>query len=45
VSFGINFVVVIKKTAVCEMVKTEFGVVSGQNVFGKRLGQLGDRWK
>jgi len=41
--FGINLVVVIKRTVICEMVKTEFGVASGQNAFSKRLGQLRER--
>jgi len=31
-----------KKPAVCEVVKTDFGVAAGQNAFGKRLGQLRD---
>jgi predicted RNA-binding protein with TRAM domain len=43
--FKINFVAVIKKTAVGELVKTELGVALGQNAFGKRLGQLRDRRK
>jgi hypothetical protein len=43
--FGINLVVVMKRNAICEMVKTEFGVASVQNAFSKRLGQLRDRRK
>ena len=34
-----------KNPAVCEVVKTDFGVAAGQNAFGKMLGQLRDSQK
>jgi hypothetical protein len=43
VVFEINLVVVIKKTAVCDKVKTDLELATGQKAFGKRLGQLRDR--